>query len=104
VALAEQNARLNSLTDFKVLASSTLADLPPESYDLVLANPPYYAQNAIARRFIEQSRPLLRPGGRFYLVTKQDEAVAPLVAGVFGYVEMFAVRGYRVLLGMAHAS
>jgi 16S rRNA (guanine1207-N2)-methyltransferase len=99
IALAELNARASGLTDFEVIASSTMEQLPSAGFDMILANPPYYAQNAIARQFVEGARRLLRPGGRFYLVTKQDEAVAPLVAQVFGYVEVFAVRGYRVLLG-----
>ena len=43
-------------------------------------NPPYYAHGAIAELFIERSLPLLRPGGRFYLVTKQADRIGPLMA------------------------
>ena len=68
-----------------------------DKYQVILANPPYYAQNAIAERFIRGSRPLLAPGGRFFLVTKQPDLLGPLVADVFGPTEPVERRGYVVL-------
>jgi 16S rRNA (guanine1207-N2)-methyltransferase len=97
VALAEHNARNNGLTAFEALARSDFDDLPPRYFDVILANPPYYAQNAIAERFIRGSRPLLAPGGRFFLVTKQPDLLGPLVADVFGPTEPVERRGYVVL-------
>src|SRR5262249_4617935 len=47
-ALAEHNARENGLTDFAVVASSRLEGLAEGGFDVALANPPYYAQAAIA--------------------------------------------------------
>jgi hypothetical protein len=40
---------------------------------------------------------LLKPGGRFYLVTKQPDQVGPLVADRFGPAEVVERRGYVVL-------
>ena len=65
--------------------------------DVVLANPPYYAEGTIAQLFIERALGLLRPGGRFYLVTKQADQVGPLVASAFGSTEVVERRGYVVL-------
>jgi 16S rRNA (guanine1207-N2)-methyltransferase len=48
--------------------------------------------------FIERSFDLLRPGGRFYLVTKQFEQVDPIVQEVFGEPELFENRGYMILV------
>jgi 16S rRNA (guanine1207-N2)-methyltransferase len=96
-ALAEFNAREQGLTNFHVRASSTVAGLPDEDFHVVLANPPYYAQQSIAPMFIEESRRLLRPGGNLYLVTKQPDTVASLVIEVFGDVEAAERRGYHVL-------
>ena len=45
--------------------------------------------------------PLMRPRGRFYLVTKKWEAVGPLVAETFGHVEVLTVRDYSVLFAEA---
>jgi 23S rRNA (guanine1835-N2)-methyltransferase len=97
VALTEANARANGLTNFTCLAAASLGDLPPASFDVVLANPPYYAASAIARMFIEGSRPLLKEGGRLFLVTKQVEHVAPFMVETFGDVDAFESRGYTVI-------
>jgi 16S rRNA (guanine1207-N2)-methyltransferase len=96
VALAELNARANGLASFDVAAGSR-PDLPPASFDVVLANPPYFAQNAVAERFVRDSVPLLKPGGRFYLVTKQPDEVGAIVADVFGEADALPRRGYVVL-------
>lgn len=100
VALAEINARAIGLTSFATVASCRLDEWPP-GFDLALANPPYYAQLSIAQLFIARARALLRPGGRFYLVTKQADQVGPLVAEAFGVTEVAARRGYSVLCARA---
>lgn len=98
IAVSEHNARSNGLAHFEVVASSTLAGLAAGSFDVILANPPYYAQNSVARLFVERSAALLRPKGRFYLVTKQADAIAPFLTEAFGYVEVFEVRSYAVFV------
>ena len=90
-------AGLPKETDFQVVASSRVEGLPAASFDVALANPPYYAQSSIARLFIERSRVLLRPGGRLYLVTKRPDQVGPIMADVFGPTEVVTRRGYSVL-------
>jgi 16S rRNA (guanine1207-N2)-methyltransferase len=97
LALAEHNARLNGVDRFEVVASSRVEGPAEQAFDVALANPPYYAQLSIARLFIERGMALLRPGGRFYLVSKQPDQVGPLVAQVFGMAEPVQRRGYTVL-------
>ncbi len=97
VALAELNARNNGLTNFETKASHTLDGLPERSFDVVLANPPYYAQQSIARRFIERGWQLLKRGGRFSLVTRQPDALGPMIADTFGRADVAERRGYVVL-------
>ena len=97
VALAEHNARANGLTAFQAVASSRALGVPEAAFDVALANPPYYAQLSIAELFIERCAVLLRPGGRFYLVTKQPDSVGPVVADHFGTTEVVERRGYIIL-------
>jgi 16S rRNA (guanine1207-N2)-methyltransferase len=97
VGLAEHNARANGLTRFQALARSRVEDVPVSAFDVALANPPYYAQLSIAELFIERCATLLRPGGRFYLVTKQPDSVGPVVADHFGTTEVVERRGYIIL-------
>jgi 16S rRNA (guanine1207-N2)-methyltransferase len=99
VALAELNARANGVSRFQAVATSRVEGLPEGSFDVALANPPYFANSSIARLFIERSRALLRPHGRFYLVTRQPDEVAGPVAEAFGRVEGLGRRGYTILLG-----
>ena len=91
------------MNNFQAIGSSVVGDLPEASFDVVLANPPYYAQGTIAQLFIERSLPLLRPGGRFYLVTKQADQIGPLVAAAFGHTTVVERRGYVVLCATAPA-
>ncbi|MCI0641296.1 MAG: methyltransferase [Gemmataceae bacterium] len=96
VQLAEMNAKNNIVPAFEAIASCTLQELRSKSYDVVLANPPYFAQLSIARLFFEQGKRCLKPGGRFYLVTRQVEQVAELMQEVFGTAEGEERRGYVV--------
>ena len=97
VALAEHNAGANGLTNFRAVATGKLEGLPAGDFDLALANPPYFAASSIARLFVERSADLLKPGGRFYLVTKQPNQVVPFVAERFSDCEAEERRGYLVL-------
>src|SRR5207245_1569976 len=82
--LAGINARANSVIGFQAVASATVGGLEETGFDVALANPPYYAQLSIAQLFIDRAHDLLRPGGRFYLVTRQPDQVGPMVADRFG--------------------
>jgi 16S rRNA (guanine1207-N2)-methyltransferase len=97
VALAELNARANGLTRFEALASSRVEGPAANSFDVALANPPYYANSSIARLFIDRARDLLKPDGRFYLVTRQPDEVAEAVGEAFGRVGALVRRGYTIL-------
>ncbi len=97
LALAEMNARANGVLSFETVASSRVEGLQEGSFDVVLANPPYYANSAIARLFIERGRALLKPRGRFYLVTKRVEEIGEVMTQTFEYVEAAMHRGYTIL-------
>ena len=100
-ALAEFNARENGLTNFRCVTTATMDGLEPASFDLILANPPYYANSWIAQMFMEKGKPLLRPGGRLFLVTKMISHVAPAMAELFPESTWEVRRGYHVLRGDA---
>ncbi len=100
LALAELNARANGLAQFACVATSRVDGID-ERFDVTLANPPYYAQQRIAALFIQRCRALLKPGGRFYLVTKQPHAVEDLVAESFGEAEALLHRGYTIYAACA---
>jgi len=96
-ALAELNAQQNGVSNFDLLTATNTTALAEKSYDVVLANPPYFAQGTIARAFLEQAKRLLKPGGRCYLVTKSPHEMATIVEEVFGSVEAIMNRDYVIL-------
>ena len=55
-------------------------------------------QDVIARLFMERGAGLLKPGGRFYLVTRQPNAVEEQIVHLFGEVEVVPQRAYAVFV------
>jgi|SRR5579883_2697062 len=97
VALTELNAAANGLANYKVIAAANLEGLGEGLFDVVLANPPYYGDSVVARLFVQGARRLLRPRGRFYIVTKMPTAVVPLIFEEFGDCSVIENRGYTIV-------
>lgn len=97
IQLTELNIAANNVPNATVLASANMEGLAPSSFDVVLANPPYYGDSLVARLFVAQSRDLLRQGGRFYIVTKMPTAVVPMVFESFGGCDVIENRGYSII-------
>jgi 16S rRNA (guanine1207-N2)-methyltransferase len=101
VALAELNAKANAVPNPKFLAATRLEGLAPDSFDVILANPPYYAKSEITALFVEGTRDLLRRGGRYYIVTKMPTAVVPMIFETYGDCSVIENRGYSVVMAGA---
>jgi len=99
--LTTLNAKTNGCGHVSVILDSALQGLDEASFDVCLANPPYYANSEVARMFIDGARELLKPGGRFFLVTKMPVQTIPEVVEIFGDVESIENRGYTILVGTA---
>jgi predicted RNA methylase len=98
VALAELNAKANNITRTRFVTATRLEGLGENAFDVILANPPYYAKSEITRLFVEGARDLLKPGGRYYIVTKMPTAVMPLIFDTFGDCSVIENRGYSVVM------
>jgi 16S rRNA (guanine1207-N2)-methyltransferase len=96
IALADLNAKEIGVPHYSAVATHTMTEWPDQSFDVVLANPPYYAHGSIAHVFVERSKALLRPGGVLYLVTKQVETTWSIIAEHFAEPELFENRGYVI--------
>lgn len=71
VACTQRGAEINDLPNL-VVALEAGGNVPePGTYDLVLANPPYYADFRIAELFVDAAWRALAPGGTLLVVTKQ---------------------------------
>lgn len=98
VALAELNAAANATPNPRFLAETRLEGLAARSFDVIVANPPYYAKSDITRLFVEGARNLLKKGGRYYIVTKMPTAVVPMIFETFGDCSVIENRGYSVVM------
>ncbi|MBX9584014.1 MAG: methyltransferase [Gemmataceae bacterium] len=98
VALAELNAAANNTPNPKFVTATRLEGLARRSFDVIVANPPYYAKSEITQLFVQGSRELLRPGGRYYIVTKLPTAVVPMIFQTFGDCSVIENRGYSVVM------
>ena len=88
---AERTRRTGWLTNFSASSRAiALTDWPDGSFDVILANPPYYAHGSIIHHFIERSKAaLLNQGGTLYLVTKQTDVTWPMVQEHFCEPEVY---------------
>ncbi|MFM9963807.1 MAG: methyltransferase [Planctomycetaceae bacterium] len=69
----------------------------PGTFDLVVANPPYYSNWAITAIFVEAAARALKPGGRLFLVTKHSNWYRNNLPFVLSDVEIHPVRDYSIV-------
>lgn len=101
VQCVERGAQLNGLANVTAELNAHGGYQGAGEYDLVLANPPYYAGFRIARHFIEAGREALRPGGRILVVTKSPDWYEQSMPALYDLVEIEEVKGYCLVRGIA---
>jgi 16S rRNA G1207 methylase RsmC len=69
----------------------------PQTYDLVLANPPYYSNFRIARLFVNIAAKALKIGGTLLLVTKSPQWYHENLPAIFTEAKTQPVGAYSVL-------
>lgn len=105
IECAERNAARNGVADHvEALVRADTDELPGDgTYDLVLANPPYFSQFRIARAFVQTAYDALAPGGRFALVAKAGAAHAQHIRDVFDNAGIVERSGYAIVMGTRQA-
>jgi 16S rRNA (guanine1207-N2)-methyltransferase len=90
-------AGLNGLNTVTAELSAKLILGEPASYDLALANPPYYSHFEIARKFVLAARAALRSGGKLMVVTKQPEWYEQELPQWYRRPEIIPSKGYFLI-------
>lgn len=103
LALAELNAAAAKVPNPRFVAATRLEGLGRREFDVIVANPPYYAKSEITKLFVQGARSLLKPGGRYYIVTKMPTAVVPMIFDTFGDCSVIENRGYSVVMAWLDA-
>ncbi|HWL07263.1 MAG TPA: methyltransferase [Planctomicrobium sp.] len=102
IQCAHAGAHLNGITNFTtgLTADGDLFDGDRDltgTFDVALANPPYFSHFQIAEIFLQAARRGLKPGGRLYFVTKHQDWAVARVEQLFDNVIAQDVRGYFVI-------
>lgn len=96
----EHGARLNALTNVRTRRTAIGEIDRPASYDLVLGNPPYFADYRIAELFVSTAQRALRPGGKAAMVTKTPGWFETRMAELFHHVATEPHGAYFVVSGV----
>lgn len=91
---------LNEITNITTEVNPTGVYGEPESYDMALANPPYFGDFRIAEKFIAAAQRSLRTGGRVVLVHKQPKWYEENLQRWFVDCEVFPSKRYFIASGI----
>ena len=86
VETAQRNAEENGVGGVTCAVSDGFRQFDEVGFDLILSNPPYQSDFAVAKGFIEKGFNRLRIGGRMLMVTKRREWYKNKLIAVFGGV------------------
>ena len=83
VEASRRNAALNGASAVSVYLSDVLHELPGQTFDVVLMNPPFHRgrvrDTSISERFIAEASRALRPNGAIYLVCNRFLRYEPIL-------------------------
>ncbi len=90
-------AEINGLANITV-ALEAEGHVPDRgTWDLALANPPYYGDFSIAEKFVEAARLALVPGGTLLVVTKQPTWYVEELPRMWTNIAEELVKGYHLI-------
>ena len=96
VEAAMENARENGVGGVRVVRSDGFREIDEAGFDLILCNPPYQSDFAVAKHFIEKGFNRLKIGGKMLMVTKRLDWYRNKLRAVFGGVRVHETDGYFV--------
>ncbi|WP_164103266.1 class I SAM-dependent methyltransferase [Candidatus Laterigemmans baculatus] len=102
IECTRRGAKLNGLEDRITAILSSDGSVPESgSYDVAVANPPYFAHFRIAELFLQAAQTALRPGGQLWIVGKQPDWYQSNVPRWFDRVKLARTGGgYCIATGI----
>jgi len=98
VQLSGQNAELNGVGGVIIRQSDGLKEISERDFTLILSNPPYHTDFAVAKGFIEDGFKKLSIGGKMIMVTKRLDWYRNKLSSVFGGVTVKEKDGYYIFI------
>lgn len=96
----KRGALLNEIENIVTEVNHDGSIKEPGTYDLAIANPPYYANFRIAEHFFQTAIRALRPGGRLMLVSKHPKWYQENITRWLEDCEVFPSRRYHLATGL----
>ena len=96
VEIARANLAANDASAATVVLSDGFRSFFETGFDKILCNPPYQADFAVPKHFIEKGFNRLMVGGTLFMVTKRELWYRNKITSVFGGVKVREVDGYFV--------
>lgn len=97
VDCTRRGVEANGLTNVTVALEAEGRVPEPGSWDLALANPPYYSDFRLAELFVESARLALAPGATLLVVTKQPTWYLEHLPRMWTNVAREEVKGYHLI-------
>lgn len=94
--MAAENIKANNLDEIQLIHSNGFDHIHDVDFNLILSNPPYHTDFAVAKEFIEGSYQHLQSGGSLVMVTKRFKWYKNKIHSVFGGVKWVECNGYYV--------
>ena len=98
VQLSKQNALANGVDAVTIRLSDGLKEISETGFTLILSNPPYHTDFAVAKGFIEEGFKKLTVGGKMVMVTKRLDWYRNKLSSVFGGVTVKEKDGNYVFI------
>ncbi|MDE5589712.1 MAG: methyltransferase [Acetatifactor sp.] len=98
VEYAAKNAALNGVSHIIIRLSDGYQNIEENDFTLILCNPPYHADFAVPKRFIEGGFRKLAMSGKLVMVTKRLDWYKNKLISVFGGVKVREIHGYYVFV------
>jgi 16S rRNA (guanine1207-N2)-methyltransferase len=94
IAAATANLAAHGAGDAHVILSDGFRKFTETGFDKILSNPPYQADFAVPKHFIEKGFNRLNVGGLMFMVTKRELWYRKKFESVFGGVTVREIDGY----------
>ncbi|UTB81519.1 class I SAM-dependent methyltransferase [Staphylococcus carnosus] len=99
--LAKENSEKNHIDNAVIQESDGLAEIPDDSADMIVTNPPIRAGKSVVQGILEDAYSKLKKDGELYVVIQKKQGMPSAkkkMEAVFGNVETLAKdKGYYIL-------
>lgn len=104
VAVAQDNAALNGVAGIRCYCSDGFTNMPETDFTVIICNPPYHTDFAVAKHFVHKGFNRLRLEGRMYMAAKRELWYKKKLQGIFGQVKIWHIEGYSVFLAIKRSA